>query len=58
MCSITFAFFAGLSYTKFAYSALKLTATAAGTVTTTVTVTNTGDRDGDEVVQASETTCH
>lgn len=51
----------GLSYTTFAYSNLKLSATAKATSqpagdnevmqTITCTVTNTGDRDGDEVVQ-------
>lgn len=51
----------GLSYTTFAYSNLKLSATAKAASqpagdneamqTITCTVTNTGDRDGDEVVQ-------
>ena len=51
----------GLSYTTFAYSNLKLSATAKAVSqpagdnevmqTITCTVTNTGDRDGDEVVQ-------
>lgn len=51
----------GLSYTTFAYSNLKLSATTKAASqpagdnevmqTITCTVTNTGDRDGDEVVQ-------
>ena len=44
----------GLSYTKFAYSGLKLdksAVTADGAVTATITVKNTGKRAGDEVVQ-------
>jgi len=42
----------GLSYTKFKYSDLKLSAkTLNGSITATVTVTNTGDRSGREVVQ-------
>ncbi len=47
-----FAFGYGLSYTKFEYGNLKLSA-GSGDVLQTVscTVTNTGDRDGDEVVQ-------
>ncbi|MEL7363456.1 MAG: fibronectin type III-like domain-contianing protein, partial [Bacteroidota bacterium] len=43
----------GLSYTTFAYSDLRLSATemsADDEVTVSVTVTNTGDRDGEEVV--------
>ncbi len=47
-----FAFGYGLSYTKFEYGNLALSA-GSGDVLQTVscTVTNTGDRDGDEVVQ-------
>jgi beta-glucosidase len=47
-----FAFGYGLSYTKFEYGNLALSA-GSGNVLQTVscTVTNTGDRDGDEVVQ-------
>jgi beta-glucosidase len=44
----------GLSYTKFAYSGLKLdrgSVAADGTVEATVTVKNVGKRAGDEVVQ-------
>jgi len=44
----------GLSYTKFAYTGLKLdrsSVTADGSAQTTVTITNTGKRAGDEVVQ-------
>jgi len=44
----------GLSYTKFAYTGLKLdrsTVSADGTVQATVTVKNIGKRAGDEVVQ-------
>jgi beta-glucosidase len=44
----------GLSYTRFHYGDLKLSADtmpAGGTVTATVEVTNTGSRAGDEVVQ-------
>lgn len=44
----------GLSYTKFDYSPLKLSAntmTADGKITATVTVTNSGSVDGAEVVQ-------
>src|SRR6185369_1513491 len=44
----------GLSYTKFAYSNLRVesrTVKAGEPVKVTVDVTNTGDRDGDEVVQ-------
>lgn len=44
----------GLSYTKFTYSDLKLSATelsAANEITATVTVTNSGKRDGEEIVQ-------
>ena len=44
----------GLSYTKFAYTSLKLdksSVAADGTVQVTVTVKNVGKRAGDEVVQ-------
>jgi beta-glucosidase len=44
----------GLSYTKFAYTGLKLDRSAVaadGSVQATVTVRNTGNRAGDEVVQ-------
>ncbi|MBD9729495.1 glycoside hydrolase family 3 N-terminal domain-containing protein [Streptomyces caniscabiei] len=44
----------GLTYTRFAYSDLKLSSTAAapdGTVDVTVTIENSGDRPGVEVVQ-------
>jgi hypothetical protein len=44
----------GLSYTTFAYSNLRLSATKInkdGTITATADVTNAGSRDGDEVVQ-------
>lgn len=44
----------GLSYTRFAYSDLKLSQKSYGpedTITVTVTVANVGDCDGDEVVQ-------
>lgn len=43
----------GLSYTKFAYSDLKIPTTAkvGEAVVVSATVTNTGDRDGEEVVQ-------
>ena len=44
----------GLSYTTFAYSNLKLSATrarASDSITATVTVANTGNREGTEVVQ-------
>ncbi len=44
----------GLSYTSFAYSNLRLSATQInknGTITATVDVANTGSRDGDEVAQ-------
>src|SRR5262245_26741918 len=44
----------GLSYTTFAYSNLKLSATrarATDTITASVTVTNSGGREGTEVVQ-------
>jgi len=42
----------GLSYTKFKYSDLKLSAkTLNGSITATVTVTNTGDVAGREVVE-------
>jgi beta-glucosidase len=49
------AFGHGLSYTKFAYSQLKLptgTPTLGQPQTLTVEVKNVGDRDGEEVVQA------
>ncbi|MEM6947567.1 MAG: glycoside hydrolase family 3 C-terminal domain-containing protein [Pseudomonadota bacterium] len=45
-----FSFGHGLSYTEFAYRALKLRRTASG-VEAEVTVVNTGGRDGDEIVQ-------
>ncbi|MBS1532342.1 MAG: glycoside hydrolase family 3 C-terminal domain-containing protein [Bacteroidetes bacterium] len=42
----------GLSYTKFKYSDLKLSAkTLNGSITATITVTNTGDLAGKEVVE-------
>jgi beta-glucosidase len=44
----------GLSYTTFAYAALRTksdTVRKDGSITVTVDVENTGDRDGDEVVQ-------
>lgn len=42
----------GLSYTKFAYSNLKLSATSfSGTLNATVTITNTGNIAGKEVAQ-------
>lgn len=44
----------GLSYTTFAYSGFKLSAStikAGQPVTATVSVTNTGQREGDEIVQ-------
>lgn len=49
-----FPFGFGLSYTRFAYSALHIepdTIATTGTTTVRCTVTNTGDRAGDEVVQ-------
>jgi beta-glucosidase len=49
-----YAFGYGLSYTKFAYSNLRLSSphlTKDGTITVSVDVKNTGARDGDEVVQ-------
>ena len=49
-----FAFGHGLSYTKFAYSGVKLDKTkvsAKDSLTLTVNVKNAGKRDGDEVVQ-------
>jgi len=45
-----FAFGHGLSYTRFAYRALKLRATP-DTLHASVAVRNTGDRDADEIVQ-------
>jgi beta-glucosidase len=47
---VTFPFGHGLSYTRFDYSDLRLTAAQHG-VTATVTVTNSGPRTGREVVQ-------
>jgi len=41
----------GLSYTKFAYSNLRVTPAGGPTLSVTVEVTNSGGRDGDEVVQ-------
>lgn len=44
----------GMSYTTFAYSDFKLSATEMdknGKITASVTVTNTGNREGDEIVQ-------
>lgn len=46
-----FAFGYGLSYTKFAYSDLRIGGNAKEGFRVSVTVTNTGKRDGDEVVQ-------
>lgn len=49
-----FAFGHGLSYTKFAYSGIKISSTATtrdGQVNVSVNVKNTGKREGDEVVQ-------
>jgi beta-glucosidase len=49
-----YAFGYGLSYTSFAYSKLRVSATTLGpdaTATVSVDVKNTGARDGDEVVQ-------
>jgi beta-glucosidase len=49
-----YAFGYGLSYTQFAYEALRVSAphvAAEGTVQVTVKVRNTGQRAGDEVVQ-------
>ncbi|GGR26890.1 glycoside hydrolase family 3 C-terminal domain-containing protein [Agromyces mediolanus] len=48
--AVHFPFGHGLSYTSFAYSALKVSADANG-IAARVTVTNTGERDGREVVQ-------
>lgn len=51
---VAYPFGHGLSYTEFAYSDLKLSASELGetdTVDVSVTVTNTGDRAGKEVVQ-------
>jgi len=41
----------GLSYTRFNYANLLVTAGGGSTLSVAVDVTNTGDRDGDEVVQ-------
>jgi len=49
-----FAFGHGLSYTKFKYGRVKLSArriAAEGQVTAALDITNTGQREGDEVVQ-------
>jgi beta-glucosidase len=49
-----FAFGHGLSYTKFSYGELKLSAqriASDGQITAAIDVTNTGQREGDEVVQ-------
>ena len=46
-----FPFGFGLSYTKFAYSDLKIEQTADCRFSVSCTVKNIGDRDGDEVVQ-------
>lgn len=49
-----YAFGHGLSYTRFEYGAISLSANEAGVgdrVTVAVEVRNAGDRDGDEVVQ-------
>lgn len=49
-----YAFGYGLSFTKFSYSHLKLSASTLhenASIEVTVDVTNTGDRDGEEVVQ-------
>lgn len=49
-----FAFGHGLSYTKFAFSGMKISSTATtreGEVKVSVNVKNTGSREGDEVVQ-------
>lgn len=55
-CAVTplYAFGHGLSYTRFDYSDLRLSAsalTATDTLQVTVHVRNTGERDGEEVVQ-------
>lgn len=53
-CKPLYEFGYGLSYTKFAVSNLRLSASTVGkngSVKATVDVTNTGDRAGDEVVQ-------
>ena len=47
-----YAFGYGLSYTKFAYSDLKVKASPDGGATVTLHVKNTGDRPGDDVPQA------
>jgi beta-glucosidase len=41
----------GLSYTRFAYSNLRVARAADGSLTATVVIENTSARDGDEVVQ-------
>ncbi|HEY4300414.1 MAG TPA: glycoside hydrolase family 3 C-terminal domain-containing protein [Candidatus Didemnitutus sp.] len=41
----------GLSYTRFNYADLRVTATASRNLAVSVEVTNAGERDGDEVVQ-------
>ncbi len=49
-----FPFGFGLSYTKFDYSELTLSATSmrrAGSITVSANIRNTGDRAGDEIVQ-------
>ncbi len=46
-----YAFGHGLSYTRFGYEQMKVTAPARGPVTVEVQVTNTGPRDGEEVAQ-------
>ena len=49
---VLYSFGFGLSYTKFAYSNLKLLSPVLNKETTIIaTVKNTGDRDGDEVIQ-------
>jgi beta-glucosidase len=46
-----FPFGYGLSYTRFSYSGLSVTAGPKGAMRARVTIRNTGGRDGDEVVQ-------